>query len=279
MAVKDLYLCYVMYFPAMRHKSWVEPFCAVAAKYAGEFGREVTHFVPDPYDNMRWRSKTYRYIKRNYKHLTQPKVDSILKTLEFYSVGSDNDLLMSPLLISLNNTQKDKNYGTVFMQCQTSVFEDTSEVVDFSRRFIGDVNLIVKIEYGLVCLMRGNKYPGLYFGDLAASTHLTDEEEKNAKVWEKQGSQFQTLVRDVYWGNVLSKAHWGNNSIRKRSLLQRLKRVCEENVFSIDEKSLFFCAPFDILDSIRSQRKLTEFKDQVHKLYENSGIKVLKSPV
>jgi len=275
MAAEDIYICYTMYFSARRTKFWVQPYWDFSIKYASKLSREVTHFAPDRYDNKSWRCKVYRYIKRNHKYLLGKGVDQALRTLAFYSLGDDGDFVMSPWFTSLSNSQSDRLYGTVFMHCQENIFVKVHKDIDFFLHFIEDLNSLVKIEYGLIHLMEGKKYPGLYFGDLPASGYLSKEENHNAKTWEKEGHRFRTIVRDIYWGNVLSKSHWGNDKHKQDYLVARLKNECGDNVFWIDKDTIFFCAPFDISQCVTNQSKFRKFQRNIGSIFADIGTKLL----
>lgn len=243
--------------------------------YASELGREVTHFAPVRYGHEGWRSKTYRNVKQNEKHITADGVDEALEWLEFCCVGQDADIVMSPVSVGLRNSQGFKGYGVVFSQFEAALLIGGGKCSDFLRRFIIDLNGLLEVGYGLVTLMKGKKYPGVYFNDLTASVYLSPEEKENAKIWESEGSRFKTIVRGAYWGNILSRRHWGHNKARERRLIEALKRHCEENVFWIDDEIVFFCAPFDIADQRVTEKTSNEFTRKLHDIFVENGLEVL----
>jgi len=178
-------------------------------------------------------------------------------------------------MVGLRNSQASKGYGTVFMQCRRDLLALLGEGKHFLEKTIRELNSVVKTDYGLVTVMRGNQYPGVYFGDVPASIHLTEEQERNAELWHKEGARFGTLVREVYWGNVLSGSHWRNDRAKEAFLVAELQRECAGNVFRVDEETIFFCAPFDILEWESRTRQMQRFRSRVRRILQNTSIEVL----
>ncbi|MHC4758999.1 MAG: hypothetical protein ACYTE8_10110 [Planctomycetota bacterium] len=123
--------------------------------------------------------------------------------------------------------------------------------------------------------MKGKMYPFAYFEDMPTSAYLTDREREDARIWEKQGSKFKTLVRDVYWGNVISRSHWGKDKEKEQYLLKELGKECKDNVFWIDKETLFFCAPFDICP--KDDVKILNFKKRIYKIFKKCEIEVINA--
>ena len=279
MGAIDEYLCCVLYFAELRKRVWVRTFWNLALKYASELGLEVTHFVSDTYDNDSWRCKTYKYVRRNQNRLAEKGIEQNLRVLDFHYVDKDGDLAMAPLTISMRNRRKNEAFGRVFVQCQQKILCQKIGVVKLLYQLFSDLNHLIRVQYGFVNLMQGNKYPYAYAEGMAVSAYLSDEEELSAKVWEEEGWKFHTAVRRVYWGNVVSKSHWRYDGSREKYLLRNLEEICKGNVFWLNEETLFFCAPFDISDCTEKTTKFDEFKNHILKLYEDVGIEVLNATV
>ena len=274
---EELHLCVISYFSGLRTESWLARFRKSVLKFAGDLGEELTHFELWPLDENA-RSRPYRYIKRNEGRFLEACEADLAMGVDFYSVGKDKDFIEAPLTFGMVDQRRETDYGIIMFHCKLDLLKVSQIGLAFVQELIGDTSSLANIRYGLVDVMQSRKYPGFYFLNSASSIYLTPEEEEDIERWRKQGHRFQTIVRDAYWGNILSKGHWGGDDQRKRRLVRGLQDDCGANILWIDDETLFFCSPVDILDCERKPAEIEAFKRRVLKTFKANGIVVLSSP-
>jgi hypothetical protein len=275
---KELHFCLVLYFSKIKSPNKFEEFENLALKYASELSQLLTHFEPWP-SNNRVLQRPYRYIKRNQDRLKKAITNEAAKGIDFYATGKDGDFIEAPLSFGFVNLKEEKGYGIVTMRCKVNILKKSHTGLHLSHQFIKDMNSLVDVKYGLVHMMQGRKYPGLYFLDSTSSIYLTIQEEKNVERWRKEGSRFESIVRGIYWGNIWSRSHWHNSKAKEKHLMKELEHECQGNVLWINKYTVFFCAPFDISDCKEYQSKLNEFRCRIHKICMNYDIEVLSNSV
>lgn len=275
--------CQVVYFSSVRTQNWMEQFHRVALKYATELGRVLTRFNFCPKHN-RTRCPSLRYIKRNHERLTKGFSDGAYKGITFYS--EDEGVFWSPFYLSLETREPlllripgieditvHYNYGTVLMRYASKLLKGCTAEVDISRDFLRDIESIAEPVYGAVTVMPQEKDPCSYFREHVGTPHLTPEEDHEMKAYHREGHRFQTIMRDIYWGNVITRSHWGNDKAKEQYLLKALENECRGNVHWIDENTLFFCAPFAICP--QDDPKILDFKKRLYKVLDECEIEVI----
>jgi hypothetical protein len=275
---EELHFCQVIYFASVRSQNWMEQFSKIALKYATELGRVLTHFTFWSHD-YKIDYPTLRYIKRNQGRLTQAFGNELYKGIDFYSLDEGQRFILAPYYISL--VTKDSfllkdigRYGIVLIDCKLDSLKAHTAEVSISREFLNDMKSIVNPRYGAVTVMQWKKIPESYFRN-STSAYLTPEEHQEVKIWEREGCRFETIVRDVYWGNVLTRNHWGNSKAKEQYLLKTIEHECRGNTFWIDENTLFFCAPFDICP--QDDPRMLDFKERMYKVFDKCEIEVIRA--
>lgn len=267
-------LCYVFYFEFRDKNKWVEMFRQYSLAVANELGLEITHFDPKKDDNN-WKSKAYRYIKRNQNKLTGDYAEEKLKSLSFYSVADNNDFMKSPLILYVSKEEFEKKYNIMNIEIKIDVLINRIKSKEFSRLIVDKSFEIFNTSYGLVHLMEYAKFPGLYFSDMPASTELSDEEKENAKAWGRKGKYYKQLLRDIYWGNIISRSHWNNDKSKEKYIIKSLEYECKGLLYWVNDDVLFFNAPFDITDYENYELNMKSFKQRVKKIFTDCDIEVL----
>jgi len=271
---QELHFCSISYFSRFQMQSWLGRFHKLVLKFAGEIGQELTHFELWPHDENA-RSKPYRYIKRNEGRFLEACKENLAKGIDFYSLGADKDFIEAPFAFGMADRKNETGYGIVLFHCNLDLLEASHSRFHFGQELLGDISSLADIRYGLVDVMESRKYPGLYFLDSASSIYLTPEEEQDVARWRKEGSRFETVVRNAYWGNILSSGHWGNDPERGRNLVNEIESECGADISWINERTVFFCAPVDILDHKRKRGEIEAFKRRLLQVYKNHDIEVL----
>ena len=276
---EELHCCVVLYFDPKVLSDWVYLFRDFTLKYSNCLGRLLTHFDFWFEDD---ETKLYKYIKRNEKKFSYYAQDKTLKGLTFYSVGEDKDFFEAPFSSTVDTQEsipyygpdrvEHDAYGTAIIKFKLDLYKTV--FANFSlNELIDDMETIVRYQYGFVDLIQGRKYPALYYSGSASSQYLTPKEKKDVETWRKYGWKYPTLIRDIYWANVISKSHWGHDKQKENYLSTELKHECEDNVQWIDKDTLYFHAPFDILDY--EEDKMEEFRQRIYKLMADCDIEVL----
>jgi hypothetical protein len=262
----------------------MEVFHSVALKYATEFGQVLTHFDLWPVDD-KTQTSMLRYIKQNQRLLTEAFNSKNYKGIDFFS--KDKESFWSPFYLSLLTDDilsarflgmgrgDEIIYGTVLMRRLLYSIKERNVQLSISKQFIDDIKSIIHFGYGVVTVMEEKKYPHDYFRNSPSSPALTTDEEREVKIWIREGHRFETIIRDIYWGNVLTKKHWGSDIAKEKYLLKSLEHECQNNIFWIDDETLFFCAPFDICP--QDDTKMLDFKERLYKVFDKLEIEVIRA--
>jgi hypothetical protein len=255
----------------------MEPFSKIALKYSSELGRILTHLTIWTEDYKK-RCPTLKYIKRNQKRITEAFLNRMYNGVDFYSIEDKDMFIGAPFYLSLvtkdSFLQKDMKYGILIMECKLDYLREHTNILKIPNQFLNDIKSIMDPINGTVTVMQRGKMPSFYFRN-SMSSDLTTEEKQEVKIWEREGHRFETIVRDIYWGNVITRKHWGNDKTKEGYLLKAIKQECKENVFWIDENTLFFCAPFEIC--VQDDPKMLDFKDRMYKVFDKLGIEIIRA--
>jgi len=281
----ELFFCEVFYYKAsIVPDNWAEILHTQALKHSRDLDLLLTHFDFWPMDEN-CKSKGYRYIKRN-----QSKLKDLIKSTEnkgafFYCVGEDVNYFEAPMAISMLNEEPsavgiskkgfETDYGIFVFQSKLENVLKNNSVPDLSMRILKDISLSINVKYGIVTVMEGRKYPGMYFYNSACSRYLDDDEEQEVTTWRMEGYRFDSIVRKIYWGNIISPGHWNNDKSKEKYLLTELKHECEGKVFWINDDILFFCAPFDISECETNKPKFQQFQKTIAHILTDIGVELL----
>jgi len=282
---QELHYCEVLYYRSSTvSMNWPEYVHELALKYATNLGQLLTHFDFCSIDEN-CSSKGYRYIKRNRRKLEEAMKSTNNKGVHFYCVGEDGDFFEAPMGIGILNEEPmavgiaerkfKTDFGVFIFESKLDIVTKQNSLFDFCQTILQDVSSMANVRYGLVTVMQGRKYPGMYFLDSACSTYLSEDEDKEVEIWRKESCRFETIVRKIYWGNVISRSHWGNDKAKEKYLLTKLQHECKGNVFWIDDDTIFFCAPFDISQCVTNQSKFRKFQHNIANIFADIGTELL----
>lgn len=257
-----------VYFNQFKSLSWVSWLDEQSNRIANELGMSVSHFDFRRLDKNVSKNG-YKYKHRNLLYFENN--GQLITDLTFYCLDKGEQYFGSRLSITVRVQNKDNRFSVLIFQIDESLLR--KHTPDF---FCYDLLCLARKEsadiFGLVHVMENDKFPVLYFLDAPYSRELTKGERDEAKIWGTEGRAFGTIVRNIYWGNVITRAHWGNDPKKEKYLLTELQHECQGNVEWIDKDTVYFHAPFGILNYTEDQ--MEEYRQRLYKVMENCGIEV-----
>jgi hypothetical protein len=103
---------------------------------------------------------------------------------------------------------------------------------------------LADIRYGMVHFMEHSKTPTL---SLEGTSHdrLEQKENIDAALWYHHKNEHDTLIRNIYLGNLWTRKHVGGNFDNSPVMAEVRKIVPPENIVQLDDDRIFFMLPYD----------------------------------
>jgi hypothetical protein len=116
---------------------------------------------------------------------------------------------------------------------------------------VTELSNIADVRYGLVHPMPHDKSPFDYFEDNPSSNKLTPAEKANLEQWRwgRYGALYQGLMRDVYWGNLITLQHCPGYSSVQALAAKTWAAIPGVKVTLLSDEKLFFTLPLEPLGS------------------------------
>jgi hypothetical protein len=260
----------VSYFNQVLESNWVDGFTLKAKSVAEKYKRKISHFDFRTLDKTGPR-KGYKFIKRNFKYLNEKGFGSKVESLCYYCLNEGEVYFDSPLTFVIRPCRENKTYGVLIIQIHTKLF--TQEISENYFDILSDIRANIGTQYAFVHIMQNEKYPVLYFLDAPYSSKLNDNERNMAGIWERNGYRFPSILRDIFWGNIICRTHWKGDKKKEIYLLTELKHECKGNIHWIDPDTLYFQAPFDIC--FHDDPKMLDFRERLYKVFDNCGVEII----
>jgi hypothetical protein len=163
------------------------------------------------------------------------KYDGDIFYLAVLSMKNGTDILKhADVNITFSKFNELFKYGFVYLQ----ILKEKQNLFDYALKMIKDCFSIVKIEYGLVCEMEKDKLPNAYFNELG-SDKLSKEDRDNMLLWRKNKINFNTLIRELYIGNILTSKHLNNERKNLIVFEKEIKDLCVKTEW-LNDDTLFF---------------------------------------
>ncbi len=276
MGLNDRYLCYAFYTSIPLDTPWVNPLWKLSLELAGEVGLNITHFEYDKYGNINWRNHyVYRHIKRNQNELIKihPR---LLRSLSFYCVGEDGDYLLSPFSCSMWSFGVEQTRDKmIYFQFRYDYLDKICQDLILHNHLLENINKLALPIYGFVQPIVGKKYPIFFCYGMPNSIHLNESEEADAEIWGNQWNKYTTHIRNVYWGNIITKSHWGDDFSKGRSLFSELEAACSGQITWNGDNMIFFRCPIDIFDLDCKREKFENWRKTIRRILTQYGIEIL----
>jgi hypothetical protein len=262
----------VFYYTDFIPHSWLPNLWQIIEKLTQQLNYQITHFGFRRYDGS-GSSRPYKNILRNKKKLFDENSGEDIKQIHIYSCEESIDWFDAPFIVSVVNQYDDRGYNTLVIQSDLLRVELVENIANTIKGIIGDLLSLINSQYGFIDIIPSSKCPAFFYYNGPPSADYAEEEKNAINVWREEGKRFQTIMRDIYWGNILTRSHWGNNKAKEEYLLKAIEHECKENVFWIDENTLFFCAPFEICP--QDDPKMMEFKERLYRVFDKLEIEVI----
>jgi hypothetical protein len=261
------------YGSQLKSGKWVQDFVTFAEKLRARLGLEFSHFGCKYLEEKSAKPtvKSLKYVKRNARRIEGLLAREDILGIGFVSAekGADvtRDEEMSlrfycpdPRLVSR------KPYYQFALQVVPEVLAcapQQGEVLGHLVDLVHQVEAWMDTRYGLIQPMNSEKRGGLYFADIF-SEHLSPRERERLHLWVRSSHEYDHKIRDVYWGNLITKSHLG---VDCETILSQIAHIVGEQylVEPIPGKYLF-TLPVNILEFSTSQDRLQQLAGQVRQV-------------
>lgn len=272
-ASKSDLICCVAYF-AETNARWCLALRQFWDRYSGELGRHLTHIA------SRTRGTAGGPIQRiedvAMQALEEQMNDMALSALELYAEPYDPVVVYRcPFCVSLMEPSRcAQGYGTLYAQFSMEDLPARLLSADFVARFVSDFLNIVRPHYGLVHRFDRQLVPAGYLRQ-ALVDRVPEEQMREFLLWDAHVHRCQTLVRNVYWGNVIHRSHVNNDYDRWRHMTSELGYLCEGNVRTLGDDGFFFAAPFSLSGERDFCPRMQRFRVGAMSVLARHGVQVL----
>lgn len=226
MGAQDQYIAGTVYCDTAGSNRWVRDVIELAVDECMRVERQVTHLDIIRRDEQAIMNgvkidrkpgrRPRRASKASFDALAREECASMVRVCDLYSVGDDEDFMMSPVLIGAADRTDSMGYTQLhFQRLMTAGMEESAADV---VRMISRISTSLKIVYGIVDVMTGWQYPTAYFANAPLSTHLSAAQDASAVMWRQRERECATVIRGMYWINVLTAGHYGGvkTSVREK---------------------------------------------------------------
>jgi hypothetical protein len=240
----------------------------IARGLSRQFAVEFTHFDVIPKNPVQGSLKGdygYRWIARNVARLEKSILEGELLGLELISLAdAGNDYLVHGILHLSVRTQKPyKPSGEIYIQIAPGLLErNRVGAVELYRQVLRQTNTAVDIRYGFVQPMALGKIPCMFASGVGGSMTTPLEAQDNA-LWARFHDNYDSEMRNLYWGNVITDRH----CLRPfDETLEELRRIVGEgNVSRLSEDKAFFILPIEMseIENRDDCRRYHEIRQQM----------------
>jgi hypothetical protein len=243
-----------MYFDQFHRDDWEVPILQLSERIVRHLGVAHTRLVYWPENSSNWRSRHYVYRPSNLKKLEKVLASTHLALLWLLSLRTD-DWVPDPDYYLLADAEKYelKPYRCFHLGINTRLIPSLRREAlwPFMPSVVTELEHIADVRYGLVHIMPHDKSPFDYFEDNPSSENLTSAEKANLEQWRwgRQGSLYQSLMRDVYWGNLITLQHCPGYSSAQDLATDIQAAIPGVSVSLLSDEKLFFSLPLDMSES------------------------------
>jgi hypothetical protein len=263
--VNNLTTCIVSYGKPPPEKECWTRFVTLAESVRESFGWSYT----DVGLSFRSRAsgkiegKGYKYSKKALQRLADISASETPVGGEFTWAGPDGDMNIGARIVLNYFPDSTKEFCNFALFANQDILP-SSDLLDLSAiaHILRLADHMAVQEYGFVHVMPREKAPGYYFADMGNS-RLTQEEEHNLERWEESKHLYNQKMRDIYWGNLISKSHGGlghDDAVRIIS-----EEVGEEHVIRMEGGRCLFTLPFEFEDIEAYDRNLATWRERLRK--------------
>lgn len=237
------------YFDHVRDDSWASHIMLLGRELSQRLGVDFTHFGVEPRTSERGSLRqdyAYRWIPRSVTRLEELVLQRGLLGLELIALADPrNDYMIHGVLTLGVRTQRPyRPNGYVYSQVASNFLQRSGVgAAELCCRVLQRVERIADMRYGFIQPMILGKFPGGFVSGLGGSLTTPLEAHDNA-LWIRFHDNYDSEVRNLYWGNVITDKH----CLRPfNETLEELRRIVgEENVLPLSEDKAFFILPIEM---------------------------------
>jgi hypothetical protein len=233
---EDKFICIPLYFAQPPANGFLYQFWELIKFIKQNEKKDITN----------WEFSTAEHIKAKmgksldngnavfYKNIIEKYNDDLFYLTVFFMKNGTNVLVHPDVDVSFKKYYTNRNYGMIYLQ----ILKQQQDIFSYAIKLIKDCFSMIKIEYGFICEMERMKLPYAYFHDIG-SDKLTEEDRNNMRIWIKNRSYFNSIIRELYMGNILTTKHLNND---RRNLLLLEKEIKDLGIKTewINDDTLFF---------------------------------------
>lgn len=265
------------YFSSNKTKTWMFDVFEFFMDLAHQKNFPVNEFSFDGKDGTIISGSCRRKGKKYQEFLTWLKSNDPKegKGIGLSHFNQNDYMIFSQFQLLLNNSIKEKGYGYVGLQLTSAAFQDSEEIYEFSKEIFKKLASIVNIKQGFIRKFDKKKAPLMYYHDSTSMASLSKAEEEEIENWVANGKQFESLVRGVYWGNLLTDGHFDKSEIRKSHICKQLEQECGSKVYQLNDELVLLCAPEDLARKDVTEKKLRKYIKAVETVLLANEVKLL----
>jgi hypothetical protein len=263
------YICISSYFSAVNHRNWAGWFWELARAYGKRLEVDLSDFVFETYDYAAFGGeKQMDDTAATAQLLAEAERGYVMKV----GVSAAPDQVvhtLSPFTMWAEDCRRQRGYGIVYLQFAPDLLDDAATGLQLATLTASELGNGLDIRYGILHRMGAGDLPDAYFGG-ASMLAPTPQQEQELLEWDAKSPYFQSMIRDIYWGNFITDGHWQGDADCREQLLGELRAAAGADG-TLAGEGLLFTAPSPLFaDSW--QDGLADFRDAAMTVLRRFGV-------
>ena len=261
-----------LYGQEFKVKDWASEFRSFAVRLSNRVDIPFRYFYCTFFDNNEILTKELRMIPRNSEKIDQFVRSTNLRSLGFSAIAADapnrhRDYDIEVFLARPHpSPYVGKPWHQFFLMLAPPAYQalaKSGEADFFFLALFREVESFIDVRYGLVNAMPSEKLPALYFSNISTNT-LSTSDRNDLSIWRRCGHLYQKKIRGVYWGNLISDLHLGEN---RQVILNELGNILgTANVQEWSEGKYFFLMPTDLAELSKNPKEFEQIHGKLHQI-------------
>ena len=261
-----------LYGQEFKVKDWASEFRSFAVRLSTRVDIPFRYFYCTFFANNEILTKELRLIPRNSE-----KIDQFVRSTDLHSLG------FSAIAADAPNRHRDydievflarphpspyvrKPWHQFFLMLAPPAYQALAKSGEADLYFLElfrEVESFIDVRYGLVNAMPSDKLPALYFSNISTNT-LSTSDRNDLSIWRRCGHLYQKKIRGVYWGNLITDLHLGEN---RQVILNELGNILgTANVQEWSEGKYFFLMPTDLAELSKNSKEFEQIHGKLHQI-------------
>jgi hypothetical protein len=263
-------ICTFILFNKIEMKSWEKAIFQITDQLKTEFNLKYSFFEFSYLVGGNLKSKRMKINELNHgKYLEYIKNTTIINIslLENYPKESKNSDPQNYISINTNDNKLYKYSGLYIHMPYDILHSDFRN--NLKRMFLKMLeygSMLGEIKYALLNPMQSDNLNIYYFLGLPSSKS-NEEERHRIWAWRDNNDKFNTLLRDVYFANYITRGHLNG----KENVIKQIEKIIgKENIIKY-ENGLIFYIPNKAGDSELTQLNNSTY-DQIREIFNNNNM-------